>query len=147
MPTLLRDQAMAIRSVRMCKVIIVHQRHIDYYGNRCSSRHKRLPSDAYHHKKLGSVPSASWNESGAPWIIRPICFYLVVTYQLSVISYQNLFSPRILRHKTQSEARPDNSNCPRGGGSSVSWDLTWRTKLYCIDAARVVTNSKLVVQL
>jgi len=29
----------------------------------------------------------------------------------------------------------------------MSWDLTWRTKLYCIDAARVVTGSKLVAQL
>ena len=39
------------------------------------------------------------------------------------------------------------ASCPCGGGSSMSWDLTWRTKLYCIDAARVVTDSKLVVKL
>ena len=36
---------------------------------------------------------------------------------------------------------------PCGDGSSMSRALTLNTEVYCIDAARVVTNSKLVVQL
>jgi len=65
--------------------------------------------------------------------------------QLSVIKF-------IQRAQTSSlnaigGATRQGARCPCGGGSSVSWDLTWRTKLYCIDAARVVTGSKLVVQL
>jgi len=63
--------------------------------------------------------------------------------QLSVIKF-------IQRAQTSSlnairGATRQGASCPCGGESSVSWDLTWRTKLYYIDAARVVTGSKLVV--
>ena len=41
------------------------------------------------------------------------------------VSYQNLFSARKLRPKTQSEARPDTgASCPSGGGSSMFRALT-----------------------
>jgi len=75
-------------------------------------------------------------------VISKLCSVCYISYQLSVIQF-------IQRAQTSSlnaigGATTQGASCPCGGGSSMSWDLNWRTKLYCIDAARVVTGSKLV---
>jgi len=52
---------------------------------------------------------------------------------LSVISYK-IYSASL--NAIGGATRQASASCPCGGGSSMSWDLTWRTKLYCIDFAR-----------
>ena len=55
--------------------------------------------------------------------------FLKSSYQLSVISYQNLFSARILRHETQSERNNTVETCL----ISIAFQLpsTWMMKLCC----------------